>query len=433
MLFIGSFALLGALLSFFCLWKAESRQTDLPHSSIILLLFAALSLRLLAAALSKGFGSDTSCFAAWADRIFKVGPQDFYSPDVFTDYPPGYMYVLWLIGGIRQLLHLEYYSMPHLLLLKLPAITCDMACAVLLYREACRRGSKPQGFFLCTAYLFNPAILLNSSVWGQVDSVFTAAVAYMCLCLVRGKLPTAYIAFGIGVLIKPQMLLFSPVLLAGVIDQVFLKDFSLKKFFHHLFLGIVTASGTVILCLPFGLENVWHQYFSTLSSYPYAAVNACNLWGMFGLNWVSQDNLFLGIPYQAYGSCAIIAAVALMLFISFRRPGSREKYPFLGALLILTIFSFSVRMHERYMYPGLLLLLFAYLYKPWRSIFLLYSGFSVMHFLNAANVLFFYDPADYDRQDPFLLAVSCGMLLCTGLLLYTAFRLYGPTRKDITL
>ena len=433
MLFIGSFALLGALLPFFCLRKAEDRQTDLPRGSLALLFLAALSLRLLAAALSKGFGSDILCFASWADRIFKVGPQGFYSPDVFADYPPGYMYLLWPIGGIRQLLRLEYCSMPHLLLLKLPAIACDMACAMLLYREACRRSSKPQGFFLCMAYLLNPAIILNSSVWGQVDSLFTAAVAYMCLCLVRGKLPAAYIAFGIGVLIKPQMLLFSPVLLAGIVDQVFLKDFSPRRFFHHLFLGIVTVSGMVILCLPFGLGNVLNQYFSTLSSYPYAAVNACNIWGLFGLNWVSQDNLFLGIPYRVYGFCAVIAAIALMLFISLRRPGSREKYPFLGALLILTVFSFSVRMHERYMYPGLLLLLFAYLYKPRRSVFLCYGGFSVMHFLNTADVLLFYDPADYDRRDPFVLAVSCGMLLCTGLLLYDAFRLYGPAGKEISV
>ena len=36
----------------------------------------------------------------------------------------------------------------------------------------------------------------------------------------------------------------------------------------------------------------------------------------------------------------------------------------------------SVRMHERYMYPGLLLLLLAYVYKPSRLTYLCYGGFS---------------------------------------------------------
>lgn len=431
MLFIAFFALSGILLFLFCFRRVNGAKIELPASSLAALFAAALSLRLLAAALSRGFGPDTACFAAWADRIFQLGPGGFYSPDVFTDYPPGYMYVLWLVGGIRQLLGLEYYSALHLIILKLPSILCDMACGMLIYREACRKGTKHQGFFLCAAYLFNPAVFLNSSVWGQVDSVFTLALAYMCLCLVRGRLPSAYIAFGIGVLIKPQMLVFAPILLIGIIDWVFLKDFSLKKFFHHLFLGIVDILGMVILCMPFGLENVWSQYLSTLSSYPYAAVNAYNLWGLLGLNWVSQENAFLGISYRTYGACAIVFAVALTFFFALRSRRDKEKYPFLGALLILTVFSFSVRMHERYMYPGLFLLLLAYLYKPRRLTFLCYGGMSVMHFLNTADVVFFYDPANYDRRAPFLLAVSAGTLLGMGLLYYTAFRFYA-SRKHKT-
>ena len=327
MFFIGFFALLGVLLFGFCFWMVVGKKAALPRRSLALLFLAALFLRLLAAALSKGFGSDTACFAAWADRVFQLGPGGFYSPDVFTDYPPGYMYMLWLVGGIRQLFSLEYYSVPHLILLKLPAISCDMACGLLIYREACKKGSEHQGLFLCMAYLFNPAVFLNSSVWGQVDSVFTLALAYMCICLVRGKLPTAYIAFGIGVLIKPQMLVFAPVLLAGIIDWVFLKDFTAKKFFHHLFLGTAAILGMVILCMPFGLENVWNQYFSTLASYPYAAVNAYNFWGLLGLNWVSQENTFLGIPYRTYGAFAIVAAVVLAAFMAYQigRASCRER------------------------------------------------------------------------------------------------------------
>lgn len=389
-----------------------------------MLFAAAVAVRLIAAALSKGFGSDTACFASWADRIFTLGPANFYSPDVFTDYPPGYMYVLWVVGALRSLFSIEYYSAAHLILLRLPAILCDVVCGLLLWRECLKNCSERQALFVCAAYLFHPTIILNSSVWGQVDAVFTLALLLMCLYLIRGKLLPAYIAFGVGVLIKPQTLMFAPVLLAGIIDWVFPKEFSAKKFFTNLFQGLAVIAGMVALCLPFGFSNVWKQYTSTVGSYPYAAVNACNLWGMFGLNWVSQDNTFLGIPYRLIGGAAIVAAVVLVLLLSRLNKKDTKKYPFLAAFLILTIYVFSVRMHERYMFSGLLLLLFAFVYKPSKLTFLCYGGFSLMHFYNTADVLFFYDPYNYDRKAPVILLVSAGMLICLGFLYFVTWRLY---------
>lgn len=424
MLFIHLFAIVGILLMCLCFWGTRRGNHHLPKYSFLLLFAGALVIRMTAAALSKGFGSDTACFAAWADRIFTLGPGGFYSSDVFTDYPPGYMYVLWILGAVRHIFSIEYYSAAHLILLKLPAIVCDIACGLLILRESRKKCSDFQSFFLCLAYLLNPVVILNSSVWGQVDSVFTLAVVCMCLCLVRGKMIPAYAAFGIGVLIKPQTLIFAPILLAGIIDWVFLKDFSPRKFFINLLSGLEVICGMVLLCLPFGFSNVWAQYFSTVGSYPYAAVNACNMWGLFGLNWISQDNTFLGIPYKLIGTAVIVAIIGLVLFLSIRNKKDNEKYPFLAALLILTIFVFSVRMHERYMFPGLLLLLFAYIYRPSEYTFLCYGGFSVLHFYNTANVLFFYDPYNYDRKAPAILLVSAGMLICAGFLFYAAWLFY---------
>lgn len=392
-----------------------SKIRNYRYLAFLLFLFALL-LRLEAAMRSEGFETDLSCFAAWAERMYTTGASGFYSPEVFTDYPPGYMYVLWLIGGLRRLLDIPYSSPLHLTLLKLPAILCDLACGWLLYREAAGRLSVSQALFLCAAYLYNPVILLNSAVWGQVDSVFTLFLLLMCLALVKGRLLPAYIAFCAGLLLKPQMLIFSPVLLAGIMDQVFLHGFSLRRLGKNLLSALLSLAGTLCLCLPFGMDNVWRQYFSTVESYPYAAVNACNLWGMLGLNWVSQDNTFLGISYRLYGYAFILLIVVMILSVSLRHGDDREKYPFLAAVLILTLFTFSVRMHERYLYPGLILLLLAFIYRPVKAVWFCYGSFSLLHFYNTAYVLFFYEPENYDRKAPLLLLVSAGMLITVFLL-----------------
>ncbi len=134
MIIIHLAALSGILLMGAC-WIASGRNRPAPGAGGFAALFlAALALRLAAAALSKGFGTDTACFAAWAERIWEVGPGGFYDPDVFSDYPPGYLYVLWLLDGVRRLLGIEHYSAAHLVLLKLPSILCDLA------------GRPPKGF-----------------------------------------------------------------------------------------------------------------------------------------------------------------------------------------------------------------------------------------------------------------------------------------------
>lgn len=411
--------------------KKESGHAALSFSPAILFL-SAFFLRIIFAELNSGFDTDISCFASWADRMYRLGPGKFYSAEVFTDYPPGYMYVLWLIGALRSIFQIEYGSMAHLLLLKLPSILSDMACGFLLYREAARRCSREQVCFLCAAYLFNPAVILNSSLWGQVDSVFTLCLACMVLCLVKGILVPSYAAFFAALLLKPQALFLAPILFLGVLDQAILKNFSLTNLLRNLAYGIIFICSAALLCAPFGLENVWSQYFSTVESYPYASVNAYNIWALAGLNWVSQNNTFMGVPYYLYGYIAIALAVAATLVLGIRNRHNQKKYPALSALLFVSIFMFSVRMHERYLYPVMFFLLLSYVYKPAYRLFLCYSGFSLLHFFNTAHVLYYYDPKNYDRYNPVFMLTGLGMLLMTLILYRTVFRLYGVGSVRVT-
>lgn len=458
MLYIHLAALFGLLLFGLCFLLRGSERR--PDTAVISILFAlALALRLFAAGSFRGFDNDTACFAAWADRIFQVGPGGFYSDTVFTDYPPGYMYLLYPVGALRALLGIEYGSAEHLILLKLPAIACDLGCGLLLYREAARRLEYLKPLLFTALYLFQPAVILNSSVWGQVDSVYTLLLIIMCLSLMNGHMFVACFSFLTGVLVKPQMLLFAPILFIGMVRQSFPRGFSghrspndpgnrPKSLFRSdlgrvLGSGVLALAAALLLCLPFGLGNVAGQYLDTVSSYPYAAVNAYNFWGMLGLNWVSQNNTFLGLPYLFYGWAAIAAAVLPVLFLGLRRcsaPADAQKsvshtdYPFLAALFMAAVFVFSVRMHERYLYPAVVMLLFSCVYRTSKRLYLCCCGLSLLHFYNTAHVLFFYDPAHYDGKTPLILLLSAGTVLFLFLLWKEALRMLPihrePSAKD---
>ena len=117
-----------------CIRRIDSISAFLKRRWFIAVFCAAFLLRCIAAYFCRGFTNDTACFAGWAKLAYENGLSEFYSSGAFTDYPPGFIYVLWVIGAIFSLFKIPYLSGVCLLLLKLPAIFCDMAIGLLVYR-----------------------------------------------------------------------------------------------------------------------------------------------------------------------------------------------------------------------------------------------------------------------------------------------------------
>src|SRR5260221_5362249 len=89
---------------------------------LILLITLGLIIRLFSA-LIPGFKTDINAFYLWALRLNDLGLSNFYSKEVFTDYIPGYLYVLYFLGFIQKNLHLS--TSESYFLLKLPSIFAE--------------------------------------------------------------------------------------------------------------------------------------------------------------------------------------------------------------------------------------------------------------------------------------------------------------------
>ncbi len=417
MIFIHLSALIFIMGMLYGLYRMDALSKTSGKSILMLLFLSAFLLRIICAWFYEGFPNDIACFAGWANHAYENGLSGFYSSGGFADYPPGYIYILYIIGAVFSFFKIPYLSGPCLLLLKLPAILCDMATGILLYKTCKKVCSKNQAVLFTAFYLFNPVVLLDSSLWGQVDSIFTLTVILMCLFLTNKKTVPAYIAFGIGVLLKPQTLVFAPVLLFGILDHVILHNFSWRNFFHNLFSGLCVIFCMILACMPFGIDLVFAQYTSTLASYPYIAVNAFNFWGFFGLNWIPQEQKLLFLSYEHWGTIIIVLIVLFSAILFFKAKKSADRYFISAAFLIISMFLFSVRMHERYLFPALILLLFAYIKRPLKSIMACYIGFSVLLFYNTAHILFFYNVENYNRKAPIFIVVSACMVVC-GIFFY---------------
>ena len=356
-----------------------------------------------------GHGTDMNCFSAWSDMVYSGGFENFYSSDSFTDYPPGYMYVLYLVGFLRSLMEQST------LLLKLPAICSNILLGILAYAISRKRFSERSSLILGGFLAFSPVLILNSALWGQVDSVYTLFLVCTILLVYLKKLIPAYFVFALAFFIKPQALIYSPVLMFAILENVF-QSFNIKKLTLHLLSGILAILMIVVLSVPFGIEETISQYIETLSSYKYATVNAFNLYGALGLNWHELNTFLSGAGY-------IFIALTVLFLVYLYIRGNRNWF-FMAGFLAFSVYMLSVKMHERYAFPAVVFFLFAFLKKPQRSSLLMFLLTSFSQLVNTAWILFVYEQdINYYARSLFIIVFSVVNLLIFGVMVACACKL----------
>ena len=198
-----------------------------------MLLGGALLLRLVLALVTDGYPYDMSCFVAWGDKLAAEGPAAFYSEGYFADYPPGYLWVLGLVGAVRAALHIAYESKWTYFLLALVPSLCDCGLAWLVYRAAKRssRGVKEHTALVLTAFTaFNPLMLFDTGVWKQIDGAFALPLVLCFVLLEQRRYLPAAVLYGVALAIKPQALLFGPVLAVCYLAAITLEKDRLRAF-----------------------------------------------------------------------------------------------------------------------------------------------------------------------------------------------------------
>lgn len=350
---------------------------------------AGFAVRVIVGAVITGYPNDIACWQGWANDTAANGLFGLYARGGFCDYPPGYMYVLWLIGKARMLLGVPSDSALFLVMVKMPSILADLATGYVLYRMTSRRWGNVAGAALAGLYLLNPATLVNTAAWGQIDSLLALFVLLFVWLLYERKIVYASVVFVLGVLLKPQMLLFGPAL--PVVFVHFIREEggwkALKAFGISLAAGAAAAAA---VALPFTqgqpLRWIIDIYTGTMSYYPYASLSACNVFGLMGALWEPNTGMWWGVTYKAWGNIGL-ALACLLFFIAALRDRRKERIFFYAAMLVTGIFGLGGMMHERYMYPALLLLAASAVLVPDRNHLRLFALFSLTQFANIALTL----------------------------------------------
>ncbi len=399
--------------------SASRRRTLDPFGTLLILLLAGFALRVFVAYVllpQSGFRNDMASFSSWAVRMATVGPGGFYEAAGFADYPPAYMYVLWLLGEIAEFFQPIFGISPIRPLVKLPGMVADLGVAWLIYLIAVRfLGDQPPvrwlgsgariGLIGAAVYLFNPGTVFNSAVWGQMDSVGAFVLLAGLYALGRGWTEAAGAAAVLALLIKFQFGWLIPiVLVVGLKRHLFGRSsdpaLASRPDPVRILSSLAVSFGTMVMILfPFGMRilptgnpatGIIDKFLAATQTYKGLSINALNWWrnpfsGIFDVQqWGSDQAVAFTIGSldvtMAMVGVALFALGALLALVAVARRDDMTGL-LLGALtMAVAFFGLPTRVHERYLFPALALA--APLVATATRWAVAYVGLSALFFLN---------------------------------------------------
>jgi Gpi18-like mannosyltransferase len=345
-------------------------SAPLKFAGIILLFMLGIIARGL---LIGGISGDMIiAYIPWYDFLKLHGVHGIGSD--FLGYTAPYTYLLWLSTLTSSFL-------PKVTAIKFICIIADAVNAVLVYRIV--RIKYPNGLTaLCAGSLFwiLPTVTVNSSLWGQVDALYTLFILLCLYYLLTDRLLFGVAAFGMAFAVKAQAIFIAPVLAI----LFFKKRIAWWHFFAIPLVYILINTPAFLL---------GHSWLSILSVYSSQA----NTFQELSMN---SPNLYLfmtTVPYKLGTIIGIVAAAALVgcwIWINSRSKLELNQ----NALLLTSFVSVALvpfvlpKMHDRYFYPADIFSLLTAFYMPelWFMpiLYQIISSLTYMTYLLNAPILF---------------------------------------------
>lgn len=345
-------------------------KTNRPAKIIaLLILISAVFLR---AASLPHENADTVGYIDWYNQIAERGFSALALN--FAVYTPPYLYLLWLATLFKEVV-------PALLAIKLIPTVFDVLSAFAVYKLI--KLKYPQGetpYLAAAGFLLLPTVLVNSSYWGEVDSLYTSFLLLCIYFLLTDRPLIAMLMFGMAISVKAQAAFLIPFLLV----MAFKKRIPWAYFLIPPFAYLIMILPAVLAGRP--LIDALTIYVSQANTNHVPAMNAPNPY-----------SLTIYPPYYMDWDTAIQIGfvIAATSIISWTAIYARRQYELSQKVMILSMLACLAlvpyvlpKMHDRFFYPAdVLSFVFAFYYPAYWFIPLLFQAASgIMYYVFLASV-----------------------------------------------
>lgn len=374
----------------------------------------------------------------WGVRFWQYGPRDFYE-QIFWGFswpnqPIGSILLFAAIAKIKEalfgflwFLNLKIASFPsfifpyleknlHFILLKIPFVLSDLGLGLLIYKIARDLFKKEKLALLASAlFLFNPALIYNSTVWGQTDSLINFLAILGLWLFWQKKFFRGWFFYLSSLYFKLSLIIFAPLFVLMIykkrsrIETVNPISDRAKDVLRPLVSLLMAISIFLLISLPFvhhGNVFTWFWYLYTNRVLPrqgnMLSGNAFNLWSLFcGVDLSFKENLLVwGLAAKTWGRglFLLLTGGGTLLLALKKKKLVFVNYLRLGLIYAFAAFLFLTNMHERYLYPVFPLL--AILAVRERRLLWPFVLFSLIHLVNLYHLWW------YPRWEPIVIFLT---------------------------
>lgn len=263
----------------------------------------------------------------------------------FSNYSPPYLYLLLILSFIKG-------ELPPAIGLKIIPSLFDLLSAFSIYKIARLKFKSDMSFLLAAGFSTLPTVMLNSSGWGQVDSMY-GSLLLLCLYLLITERPFPALAvYGLAFSFKLQAIFLLPFL--GIL-------FLRKKIHWYHFL--VLPAVYVLTMLPAFLagrswQSIIQVYTGQATQYENLARYAPNLYFLIPIDYFH--------PVFEIGMSTFFVCMLAWAWVNWRaKPPVTQHQLVLTALASAALVPFLLpKMLDRYFYPADLFSFVAAIFIP---------------------------------------------------------------------
>ena len=420
--------LVGVLVFYFLPRKKQLSETFITVAEAIM--FGGIVYICLVLSTYEAIG-DSVYVNSIVERLLTQSWVGFYDGHGIT-YPPLFNYLYYFVGLCCNVfsIPITWQSKLFVLMTKLPNILCLILMTYLVYKSGQKVKTENQ-LLLFFMSLYQPGYILAGILVLQFDAIFTFFMLLTVYLLFTDRIKLSYFSFATAIMFKYQALFISPLILWVTIDKVILHNFSWKRFWSHLIAGLSAIACMALSFIPFlygakdsgfsvaGDTSVTSNFVANVSGYGRASTNGYNFWTLLGYNMEYDTNMFGPFTCATWGTLFLISLIVLSGVIFFKYKRIKTCYPMIAAFMTSGIFCFENKMMARYLYPTIILLVFAYAIHPTVKRLISSVLFSCAFFINIMYDFFIIPYAkayDHSRPEPYIF--SAFMLICFGYLCY---------------
>ena len=334
----------------------------------------------------------------WASLGLKIG-----------DYTPPYMYLLTFISYFPQANTLE----PYLLGIKLISIGFDLVLMVGVYLNAKVWLAKAHPLFpavIAVMALFLPTVIINGSLWGQIDASYTGMSLIAIYFLQKNKPLNAAIWYGVAFSFKLQAIFFLPV-------------FIIYFWFHYrhkIYYVFIIPVVYYMLALPAilagrSIVEITQIYFLQTETYKLLTLSMPNLYQWF------PNQRYEDLNQMAIGLFIVLMAVQFLMMLLTKVKLTMKPLLLLAYWSLLMANFFLPAMHERYLFAAdVIILIVVFQFK---AKFYLVLATQTVSLLAYAPFIFSMEPIRHEE-------VALGFALILVLTTYWLWQtLLQPTKE----